>query len=81
MPESPAVLVDAALDYLSAVMHGEPLFATTVASNYGPERVSKGMATLLVFLVADAAQHTDTTTGRIIETMRETYAPREADAS
>ena len=80
--ESPAVLVDVALDYLNAVLHGEPLFAETVADNYGTWRVSRGMATLLVFLVADAAEHTNTTTGRIIETMRETYVrPAETEAS
>lgn len=77
MTDPPTVLVDEALDYISAVMHGEPLFAETVADNYGAHRITRGMATLLVFLVSDAAAHTDTTTGRIIETMRETYAPRD----
>ena len=78
MTDPPAVYVDEALDYLHAVMHGEPLFAETVAANYGAHRITRGMSTLLVFLVADAAAATDTTTGRILETMRETYAPRVA---
>jgi hypothetical protein len=75
--DSPAVLVDIACDYLLAVMSGQPLFASTVADNYGPWRVSRGMATLLVFLVSDAAEQTDATPDEIVARLRETYGPRE----
>lgn len=77
MTDSPAVLVDIACDYLLAVMSGQPLFASTVADNYGPWRVSRGMATLLVFLVSDAAEQTDATPDEIVARLRETYGPRE----
>jgi hypothetical protein len=76
MIDSPAVLVDIACDYLRAVLSGQPVFASTVADNYGAWRVSRGMATLLVFLAADAAEDTNTTPEEIIETMRKTYARR-----
>src|SRR4051794_7773726 len=72
--ESPAALVDIACDYLHAVIQGPPAYASTVADNYGTWRVSRGMATLLVFLACDAAEHSDTTPGRVIESIRETYA-------
>jgi hypothetical protein len=72
--DSPAVLVDIACDYLHAVIQGPPAYASTVGDNYGAWRVSRGMATLLVFLLCDAAAQTDTTPGRVIESVRETYA-------
>lgn len=72
--DSPAVLVDIACDYLLAAIGGEPLFASTVADNYGTHRVSRGMATLLTYLVIDAAGHNETDPKSIIETMRVTYA-------
>jgi len=72
--DSPAVLVDIACDYLLAAIGGEPLFASTVADNYGTHRVARGMAVLLTYLAADAASHNETTPESIIETMRETYA-------
>jgi len=71
--DSPAVLVDIACDYLRAALAGEPIYAETVADNYGTHRVSRGMATLLVCLVIDAAHRTDSTPERLVETMRETY--------
>jgi hypothetical protein len=71
--DSPAVLVDIACDYLRAALAGEPIYAETVADNYGAHRVSRGMATLLVYLVIDAAHRTDTTPERLVETMRDTY--------
>jgi len=71
--DSPAVLVDIACDYLTAVLSGQPVFASTVADNYGPWRVSRGMATLLVFLVNDAAEHAESTPADVVATLRETY--------
>jgi hypothetical protein len=73
MSEPPAVLVDIACDYLRAALSGQPIFAETVADNYGPSRVSRGMATLLVYLAIDAAHRTDVTPESIVERMRETY--------
>ena len=73
MTDSPAVLVDIACDYLLAALAGEPVYASTVADNYGTHRVSRGMATLLICLVIDAAHRTDTPTEQIVATMREAY--------
>lgn len=73
MTDSPAILVDIACDYLLAAMAGEPVYASTVADNYGTHRVSRGMAVLLTYLVIDAAHHTETDTESIVETMRQTY--------
>jgi hypothetical protein len=75
MTDSPAVLVDIACDYLDAVVSGQPHYAALVADNYGSWKVAQGMATLLVFLSADAAKQTEATTADIIERMRETYGP------
>lgn len=75
MTDSPAVLVDIACDYLQAVASGEPVYAATVADNYGAWRVSRGMATLLILLSASAADQTESTTAEIIDRMRETYGP------
>lgn len=73
MKDTPTVLVDIACDYLRAALAGQPIYAETVADNYGTHRVSRGMATLLVFLVIDAAHRTDTTAEQIVERMRDTY--------
>jgi hypothetical protein len=72
--------VDIACDYLLAVLAGEPVYAATVADNYGPWRVSRGMATLLVFLASDAAAQTGATPAAIIERVRETYGPARTGA-
>lgn len=74
MTDSPAILVDIACDYLLAALAGEPIYAATVADNYGTHRVSRGMATLLVYLVIDAAHQTDEPAESIVETIRQTYA-------
>lgn len=79
--DSPAVLVDCACDYLRAALAGEPIYAETVADNYGTHRVSRGMATLLVFLAIDAAHRTNTSPENIVETMRETYGRAQEAAS
>jgi len=81
--DSPAVLVDIACDYLLAALAGSPIFAETVADNYGPGRVSRGMATLLVFLAIDAAHEADSSPEEIVMRLRERYARihDEADAS
>jgi hypothetical protein len=78
MTDTPAILADIACDYLHALLGGEPIYAETVADNFGPARVSRGMATLLVFLACDAASETDTTPGQIVERLREKYARAEA---
>jgi hypothetical protein len=75
--QSPAVAVDVACDYLHAVLTGGPIFAATVADAYGSHLVARGMATLLVFLIADAAEAADATPVEIVQRVRETYA-REA---
>lgn len=77
MTDTPATLVDIACDYLRAALAGSPIFAETVADNYGPGRVSRGMSTLLVLLTIDAAHRTDTSPEQIVETMRETYGRAE----
>lgn len=71
--DAPTVLVDIACDYLRAALAGQPIYAETVADNYGTHRVSRGMATLLVFLVIDAAHQTDTSAEQIVERMRDAY--------
>jgi hypothetical protein len=80
MKDTPDVLVDIACDYLAACALGEPVFAETVADSHGAFRVSRGMATLLLFLAADAADQTDTTAAQIVERMRETYGPARTGA-
>lgn len=80
MTDNPTAAVDAALDYLGAALAGEPLYAEAIAANYGPGRVARGLSTLLVLLIVDAAEHADTTPEAVIATMRETYA-RTAAAS
>lgn len=82
MTDSPAVLVDIACDYLLAALAGEPVYASTVADNYGTHRVSRGMATLLTYLVIDASHNTDTPVESIVQTIRETYGrPLAGEAS
>lgn len=76
--DSPAVLVDIAIDYLLAALSGEPVYAETVADNYGAHRVSRGMATLLIHLAIDTAHRTDNSPEEILETMRITYGTHEA---
>ena len=78
MTDSPTVLVDVACDYLAAALTGAPVYAETVADAYGAGRVSRGLSTLLVFLVIDAAHHTDTSPESIIESMRAQYGAGEA---
>jgi hypothetical protein len=78
--KSPDVLVDIACDYLLAVLSGQPVFASTVADNYGPWNVSRGMATLLVFLCAEAAEQTESTPEEIVARLRETYGPARTGA-
>lgn len=72
--DGPAVSVDIACDYLRAALAGQPIYTETVADAYGAARVSRGMATLLICLIIDAAHKTETTPEQIIETMRDQYA-------
>ena len=78
MTDTPAALVDAALDYLAAALDGEPLYAEAIAANYGTGNVARGLSTLCVWLIVDAAQHADAEPADIIERLRETYAGKAA---
>jgi hypothetical protein len=65
--------IDAALDYVAAALTGLPHYTETVAAAYGAGRISRGLSSLLILLIADAAQHSGNTPAEIIETMRENY--------
>jgi hypothetical protein len=65
--------IGAALDYVEAALTGLPSYAETIAAAYGPGRISRGMAALLVILVTDAAADSENDPSEIIQRMRETY--------
>ena len=65
--------VGAALDYVEAALTGLPAYTETVAAAYGPGRITRGLSTLLIFLITDAARETERDPSVIIQTMRETY--------
>lgn len=65
--------VAAACDYLDAAVTGSPEFATLVASVIGPEKVSRGLASVLIFVVNDAAIKADCHPGAIVQRIRENY--------
>ena len=65
--------VNAACDYLDAAITGSPEFATLVASVIGPEKVARGCASVLIFLVNDAATKADGHPADIVQRIRENY--------
>ena len=77
---TPAGAVDAALDYLAAALAGEPMWAETIANAHGTGRVARGLSALMVMLIVDAANKADADPGDVIETIRATYARRDATA-
>jgi hypothetical protein len=74
MTETPAATVDAALDYLAAALAGEPTYAEAVAVNYGTGLVARGLSTLLVMVIIDAAEESESTPEAVVATLRERYA-------
>jgi hypothetical protein len=69
--------INAALDYLDACTTGLPAYVETVAGHFGHGKIARGQSTLLLLLIAGAAQETDQTGTEIIQRMRENYGEAE----
>lgn len=70
---TPPAEINAALDYIEAALTGLPAYTETVAAAYGHGRISRGLSSLLIFLITDASRETERAPAVIIQTMRETY--------